>query len=297
MFEGCFVAIATPMFEDGRVDKESMEALIEYLIDAKVAGIVPCGTTGESATLGFEEHKELLSFTVNVVRGRVKVIAGAGSNSTQEAISLTEHAKKIGADAALSITPYYNKPTQRGLYEHFRRIAESVDIPIIIYNVPSRTGVNIEPETVAELSKIKNIVGIKEAKGDLRQLSKIVQLCPPHFSVLSGDDFTILPSLSVGAKGTVSASANVCAKDIVHLIEAHKRGDVEEAKRVHERIFPVFEAMFCETNPAPVKEALFQMGLIKTPFVRPPLVTLTEKNKEYVKNVLRAYGAIKEGGW
>ncbi len=290
MFKGSIVALVTP-FKNGQVDKEKLLKLVEFHIQEGTDGIVPCGTTGESATLSHEEHKEIVTTVVEAVNKRIPVIAGAGSNCTRESIELARHAKKVGADAILAVTPYYNKPTQEGLYAHYAAIANEVDIPLIPYNVPGRTGVNLLPETVARLSMIDNIVGIKEASADLRQQSKIVELCRKDFALLSGDDFTLLPTLSIGGVGVISVVANIIPKDVANLVREFNQGNFEEAKKLHYKIFPICEAMFIETNPVPVKEALGMMDMI-LPEVRLPLVPLKDTNRKKVYEVLQAYGLI-----
>lgn len=290
MFKGSIVALVTP-FKNGQVDRERIEELIEFHIREGTDGIVPCGTTGESATLSHEEHKEIVRLVVETVNRRVLVIAGAGSNCTQESLILAKHALEVGADGILVITPYYNKPTQNGLYEHYATIAREVDIPIVIYNVPSRTGVDILPETVAKLAEFDNIVGIKEATGDLKRHSKIVELCGEKITLISGDDFTLLPTLSVGGQGVISVVANIAPKDTANLIREFDNGNLQEALRLHYQLFPLCEAMFIETNPAPAKEALAMMGMIE-PEVRLPLVGLTENSKAKLKRVLIDYGLI-----
>ncbi|MEW6609500.1 MAG: 4-hydroxy-tetrahydrodipicolinate synthase [bacterium] len=284
MFKGSIVALVTP-FKDGQVDKERLLELVEFHIQEGTDGIVPCGTTGESATLSHDEHKEVVTLVVNAVNKRITVIAGAGSNCTRESVDLAHHAKKVGADAILAVTPYYNKPTQAGLYEHYVTIVREVDIPLILYNVPGRTGVNLLPETVAKLSKINNIVGIKEASADLKQQTKIVELCRPDFALISGDDFTLLPTLSIGGVGVISVVANIVPKDMANLIKEFNKGNFDEAKRLHYKIFPLCEACFIETSPVPVKEALGIMGKI-LPEVRLPLVPLQETNREKLRQTL-----------
>jgi 4-hydroxy-tetrahydrodipicolinate synthase len=292
MFKGSIVAIVTP-FKEGKIDEKTFKDLIEFQIKNKTAGIVPCGTTGESATLSFEEHQRLVEITVEQVRKRIPVIAGTGSNSTSEAIMLTKHAAKAGADASLQVSPYYNKPTQRGLYEHFKAIAEAVDIPIILYNIASRTAVNIEPETVAKLaSECKNIVGIKEASGNLEQMSRIKAMCPKDFVLLSGDDSLTLPVLSIGGKGVISVVANIVPKDVAEMISAFENKDIEKARNLHYKLLPLVKAMFIETNPIPVKTA---MGLLKMcgPELRLPLCSMSQENLEKLKKALREYGLLK----
>jgi len=292
MFKGSIVAIVTP-FKDGKIDEKTFKDLIEFQIKNKTAGIVPCGTTGESATLSFEEHERVVEIAVEQVRGRIPVIAGTGSNSTSEAIRLTKHAAKAGADASLQVSPYYNKPTQRGLYEHFKAIAEAVDIPIILYNIASRTAVNIEPETVAKLAnECKNIVGIKEASGNLEQMSRIKAMCPKDFVLLSGDDSLTLPILSIGGKGVISVVANIVPKDVAEMISAFENKDIEKAQKLHYKLLPLVKAMFIETNPIPVKTAMGLLGMCK-PELRLPLCPMSQENLEKLKKALREYGLLK----
>jgi len=291
MFKGAIVAIVTP-FKDGVVDEEALRELIEFQIEGGTDGIVPCGTTGESATLSHEEHDRVVEITVDAVRKRVPVIAGAGSNSTKEAIRLTEHAYKVGADGTLLVTPYYNKPTQEGLYQHYKAVAEAVPVPIIPYNVPGRTGGNLLPETVARLSKIGNIVGIKEATGDLKQISKVVELCSDDFTVLSGDDFTVLPILAVGGKGVISVISNVIPGDMAAMIDAFDAGDLEKARELHYRMSPIMEGCFLETNPIPVKAALAMMGKIEYE-LRLPLCRMSDPNYQKLRKIMTDYGLIR----
>ncbi|MBI5233648.1 MAG: 4-hydroxy-tetrahydrodipicolinate synthase [Deltaproteobacteria bacterium] len=290
MFRGSIVAIVTP-FKDGRIDEKAYKNLIEFQIENGTDGIVPCGTTGESATLSHEEHERVIELTIETVKRRVPVIAGTGSNNTAEAVRLTRHAKKAGADAALLITPYYNKPTQEGLYQHYRKVAEEVDIPIILYNVPGRTGVNMLPETVARLAEIKNIVGIKEATGDLKQISDVISLCPNDFLILSGDDFTVYPTLAVGGHGVISVVANVAPKDMAGLCDAYFAGDMKKANELHYRLLPLNAAMFYETNPIPVKTALSLMGKVSSE-LRLPLCQMSEGSLNRLKKVMKDYGLI-----
>ncbi|OGW51351.1 MAG: 4-hydroxy-tetrahydrodipicolinate synthase [Nitrospirae bacterium RBG_19FT_COMBO_42_15] len=290
MFKGSMVAIVTP-FKNGKVDEKALGDLIEFQILNGTDGIVPCGTTGESATLSYEEHNRVIEFTIESVKRRVPVIAGTGSNSTDEAIMLTRHAKKAKADAALLITPYYNKPTQEGLYRHYKKIAEDVDIPLVLYNVPGRTGVNMLPQTVARLSEIKNIVAIKEATGSLQQISETIQLCGERIAILSGDDFTALPTYAVGGKGVISVTANIIPKDMSAMWDAFEKGDLKEANRLHYKTFNLHGLMFCETNPIPVKTALSLMGKCTAEF-RLPLCPMSDANLEKLKKGLKEYGLI-----
>ncbi len=292
MFKGAFTALITP-FKDGMVDEAGLKRLIEFQVKNSMNGIVPCGTTGESATLSYEEHERVIETAIEAAAGRVLVIAGTGSNSTSETIMLTRHAEKAGADAALLITPYYNKPTQQGLYEHYKKVAEETSLPLILYNVPGRTGVNMLPETVARLSEIKGIVGIKEATGDLKQVSDVLEFAGKGFSVLSGDDFTTLPLLSIGGHGVISVTSNIVPKDVSAMVNGFFSGNIEKAKKLHYRLEPLNRAMFLETNPIPVKTAVSLMGMAEEEF-RLPLVRLSAKNRARLKEALKAFG-IKTG--
>jgi len=290
MFKGSMVAIVTP-FKDGKVDEAALGELIEWHIAEGTDAIVPCGTTGEAATLSYEEHEHVVEFCIKKTAGRVPVIAGTGSNSTEETIMLTRHAKKAGADAALLITPYYNKPTQEGLYRHFKAVADDVDIPIVLYNVPGRTSVNMLPATVARLSKIGNIVAIKEATANLQQISEIIELTEGKMAVLSGDDFTVLPTLAIGGMGVISVSANCAPRDMAGLCDAFFAGDYAEARRLHYKLQPLNQAMFYETNPIPVKTALGLMGRCQ-PELRLPLCPMSDANTEKLSRVLKEYGLV-----
>jgi len=291
MFKGAFVAIVTP-FKDGKVDEESLRKLIDFQIEQGTHGIVPCGTTGESATLSFEEHERVVEITVEHVNKRVPVIAGTGSNNTEEAIRLTKHAQKVGADGALMISPYYNKPTQEGLYRHFEKVAASADIPIIVYNIPGRTAVNMEPSTIERLSKIENIVGIKEAAGSIKQVMEIIARCGDDFAVLSGEDYITFPLLALGGKGVISVVSNVAPKDMATMCDLALAGKLEEARDLHYKLLPLCNILFCETNPVPVKAALAMMGKISSDEVRLPLVPLSDTNREKLRGVLKDYGLI-----
>jgi 4-hydroxy-tetrahydrodipicolinate synthase len=289
MFEGSMVALVTPFTDSGQIDKERIGRLIEFHVSKGTDVIVPCGCTGEAATLTHNEQKDIIRYVVETVAGRLKVIAGTGSNSTTEALGLTQCAKEVGADGALMITPYYNKPTPAGIYEHYRTIAEKVDIPIILYNVPSRTGISILPETVAGLSKIDNVVAIKEASGSMDQVSNILNLC--DITVLSGDDSMTLPILAVGGKGVISVVANVVPDLMADLVHSFLKGDVEKATQLHRRLFPLCKALFYETNPIPVKRALSFMGMIENR-LRLPLVPMSEQNETRLKKALQDFGLI-----
>ncbi len=290
MFEGIYVAIPTP-FKNGKVDEEALRGHIEFLIENGVDGIVPCGTTGESATLSYEEHEEVIAITIDQCKGRVKVIAGTGSNSTEEAIRLTKFAEEVKADGALLITPYYNKPNQEGLYLHFKAVAEAVSIPIVLYNVPGRTGVNMLPETVARLSEIENIVAIKEATGNTNVTTEIVNLCGDRITVLSGDDLTFFPLLSVGAKGVISVTANVVPDKMVEMYKKFVEGDIKGAMELHHWLYPLSKVLFIDTNPIPVKTALSFMGKMEKEF-RLPLCPTTPEKEEKIKEVLTKLGVL-----
>ncbi len=284
-FWGSIVAIITP-FRNGKVDEKALRKLIEWHISKGTHGIVPCGTTGESATLSHEEHEHVVEVTLDQVRGRIPVIAGTGSNSTKEAIRLTASAKKSGANAALLISPYYNRPTQEGLYQHFKAVAEAVDIPQILYNIPGRTAVNILPQTVARLAQIRNIIGVKEATGDLKQTTEMISLCPKDFLVLSGEDFLNLPLLAIGAHGSISVLANVVPKEMSKMMEAWFAGNPEPAIEFHYKYFALTGALFLESSPTPVKTALAMMGKM-TEDVRLPLYAMSESNRKKLKQVLK----------
>ena len=290
MFSGAFVAIVTP-FKNGKVDEECLRKLIEFKIANGTDGIVPCGTTGESSTLSHGEHDRVIEITIDAVKKRVPVIAGTGSNSTDEALRLTQHACEAGADGALMVCPYYNRPTQEGLYQHYKIIAEKVPIPIVPYNIPSRTGVNLLPETVARLAKISNIVGIKEASGSLKQMQDVINLCGDKFDVLSGDDFFTFPLLAIGGKGVISVISNVAPADMAGMIDAFAGGDMERAKQLHDKMIPLIDALFIETNPVPVKAALAMMGRISYE-VRLPMYKLSDGNYEKLKSAMKNYGLL-----
>ena len=290
MFKGSMVAIVTP-FRNGKVDEKALGDLIEFHIKNGTDVIVPCGTTGESATLSHEEHHRVVEFTVQTVNKRVPVVAGAGSNSTAETVELAKYALKAGANGVLLITPYYNKPTQEGLYQHYKKVTDTVDIPVILYNVPGRTGLNMLPTTVARLREIKNIVGVKEATGDLKQISELIRLCGRDFDVISGDDFTTLPLLAIGGAGAISVTANIIPADAAAMFDAFFAGKMEEALKLHYKMEPLHSLMFIETNPIPVKTALALMGKINEEF-RLPLCPMADANKEKLKKALKDYGLI-----
>lgn len=291
MFKGSITAIVTP-FKSGKVDEKKLRGLIDFQIKNGSSGIVPCGTTGESATLNFDEHEKVIEITIDQVKKRVPVIAGTGSNSTEEAIMLTKQAASAGADASLQVSPYYNRPTQKGLYEHFKAIAQSVKIPIILYNIAGRTGVNIEPETIAKLAQdCKNIVAVKEASGSLDQMSRIKQLCPKDFDLISGDDGLTLPVLSIGGTGIISVVANIVPKDVADLVSAFEKGDLKKARELHYKLLPLIKAVFLETNPIPVKTAMGLLGMCE-PDLRLPMCAMSESNLEKLKKALKDYGLL-----
>jgi 4-hydroxy-tetrahydrodipicolinate synthase len=283
--EGLYTAIATPFKKNGELDEEGLRRNIAFQKENKVAGIVPVGTTGESATLTEKEHKRVIDISIEEAGGKIQVFAGTGSNNTIEAIEYTKYAKDAGADAALMITPYYNKPTQEGVYQHYKKVAESVDIPIILYTVPGRTMVNIEPETTKRLSEIKNIVGIKDACGSLDQITREISMCPKDFTVVSGEDGLNYPIMCLGGKGAISVVSNVAPKMIGEMINAALKGDHKKAKELHYRLYPLCKILFIETNPSPVKAAMTMMGQAAgNP--RLPLVPVKKENEEKIRKVM-----------
>ncbi len=288
MFKGTFVAMVTP-FHHGKVDEKRLRRQVDFLIGEGVEGLVPCGSTGEAATLSHEEQKTIISIVVEQAKRRSLVIAGTGSNSTEEAVGLTRHAKKAGADGALLITPYYNKPTAEGQYQHFEKVAKSVDIPIVLYNIPGRTGVNMAPATVARLSKIPNIVAIKESTGSMDQTSQIRQLC--DITVLSGDDSLTLPLLALGAEGVISVVAHLLPKETTRMVSEFLKGNTKEAQKLHYYLLPLSQILFVETNPIPVKTALSLMGEIQLE-LRLPLCPMQAENEAKLKKVLKEYKLI-----
>ena len=291
MFEGPMVAIVTP-FKNNEIDEEALRKLVNFHIENGTKAIIPCGTTGESATLSYEEHERVIKIVVDEVNKRIPVIAGTGSNNTKEAIELTQAAKEMGADAALLITPYYNKPTQEGLYQHYKKIAEEVKFPLIMYNVPGRTAVNLLPETVGRLAKIPNIIGIKDATGSLNVLTEMIELTRgEEFYFLSGDDFIYYPFLCVGGHGVISVVANIAPKLMRELFDAVKSSDFNKARELHFRVFNLSKGMFIQTNPIPVKKALYLMGMIEDE-IRLPLVSLSGEPLEKLKQILKEEGLI-----
>ncbi|MBW1915331.1 MAG: 4-hydroxy-tetrahydrodipicolinate synthase [Deltaproteobacteria bacterium] len=290
MFKGSIVALITP-FKGGKVDEEAYRQLINFQIENGTAAIVPCGTTGESATLSVEEHNRVISIAIEAVNKRVPVIAGTGGNSTNEAIELTRHAKDAGADATLQVTPYYNKPSQEGLFQHYKVIAQAVALPQVLYNVPGRTSINMLPETVARLADLPEIVAIKEASGNISQMTEIVQLAGDKIALLSGDDNLILPVLSIGGAGVISVVANIVPKETAAIIKSWEDGNTVQARDLFIKLFPLCKAMFFETNPVPVKTSLALMGKIEEG-LRLPLVPMAESNLEKLKKVLTEYRLI-----
>jgi len=289
-FQGVMTAIVTP-FRDGVVDDKALRALIDWQIKSGVDALVPCGTTGESATITYEEHDRIVRITVEQAAGRVPVFAGAGSSSTATAIKLAKQAKAAGADGQLQVTPYYNKPTQEGIYQHFRAIAAVVDLPMILYNIPGRTAVNMLPETIERLASIDTIIGVKEASGNMEQIRKIISDAPPSFRVYSGDDALNVEIYQAGGKGCVSVASNVAPSPVADVWDKFASGNVDEAKRLHEELAALNKAMFIETNPIPVKTALALMGRCAEEF-RLPMTPLSLEHKEELRAVLKEYKLI-----
>ena len=290
-FHGALVALVTP-FIDGQLDEQGLIDLIEFQIANGTHGIVPCGTTGESATIGFDEHKRVIDLTVRTVNGRVPVVAGTGANNTLEAIELTESAKASGADAVLSVVPYYNKPDQEGMYLHFKAIAESVDIPMFLYNVPGRTVVSISAETVARLAQIDHIIGIKEATGSLEHISDVIRKTPEDFIILSGDDFTSMPTIFIGAHGVISVISNVYPKGMAQMMERALAGDISKAQELHYQMYDVMKLMFSTPSPSPAKKALELMGMIKDGTPRLPIAPMPDAAVENLRKGLVGLGLV-----
>lgn len=290
MFVGSMVALVTP-FKEGKVDREGLEALVEFHVKNGTHGIVPCGTTGESATLSHEEHDDVIAAVIKAVKKRVPVIAGTGSNSTAEAVRLTREAEKAGADGALLISPYYNRPTQEGIYQHYKKVAESVGIPLIVYNIPGRTGSKIEPETLARLSEIKNVAGVKEATGSVDQAIDVVRLSKAGFGVYSGEDSLTFSLMALGGKGVISTVANIVPKEMAELTQACLKGEWEKGRELQLQLIPLIRAVFIETNPIPVKTALSLMGKCRGD-LRLPLTPMSEGNLKKLKDTMSGYGLI-----
>src|SRR5215472_12419117 len=292
MFTGTYTAIVTP-FKNGNIDAPALERLIKRQIAAGVNGIVPVGTTGESPTVNYEEHIQIIELAVKFVRGRIEVMAGTGGNSTQEAVYLTERAEKVRADSSLQVAPYYNKPTQEGLFQHFREVARRTKLPIILYSIPGRCGIEIGVDTVKRLAQAcKNIIGIKEAGGNPDRVSQIRAAMGPRFSILSGDDALTLPFMAVGAHGVISVASNVVPAGIVQMVKAFASGDVKRAVKLHDRYYPLMKDLFIESNPGPVKAALAMLGEIEEEY-RLPLVQLSSKNRETLRVTMKACGLLK----
>ncbi len=292
MLTGTYTAIVTP-FKHGQIDEAALARLVKLQVKAGVDGIVSVGTTGESPTVNYDEHTHLNALTVKLAAGKVKVIAGTGANSTKEAIYLTQQAEKSGADASLQVAPYYNKPTQEGLYQHFRAVARATKLPIILYSIPSRCGVEIGVETVARLARDSaNIVGIKEAGGNADRVSQLRAALGPRFTMLSGDDSLTLPFMAVGAQGVISVASNLVPREVAQMVRAFTDGKVETAQRLHVKLYPLFKDLFIEANPIPVKAALAMMGLIEEEY-RLPLVPLNPKNREKLHATLKACRILK----
>jgi 4-hydroxy-tetrahydrodipicolinate synthase len=292
MFNGTYTAIVTP-FRDGRIDEPAFERLIQAQVQAGVDGIVPAGTTGESPTLSFEEHIQVVELAVRFADGKLKVLAGSGANSTDEAIYLTVAAEKAGADGSLQVAPYYNKPTQEGLFQHFRAIARATRLPLVLYNIPGRCGVEISVSTVQRLADAcKNVVGIKEAGGNVDRVSQLHAALAPRFTILSGDDALTLPFLAVGARGVISVATNLVPREVARMVSAFLAGRLAESRRLHARFYPLFKDLFIETNPVPVKAALSMLGMIEDE-LRLPLVPLRGRNRNTLQATLKTCGILK----
>jgi 4-hydroxy-tetrahydrodipicolinate synthase len=290
VFEGVFTALVTP-FRDGALDERALHDAIEGQIAAGVDGVVPCGSTGEAATLSHAEHRRVVEVAVAAARGRVQVLAGTGSNSTSEAIALTRHAKEAGADGALLISPYYNKPTQDGIVAHYAEVAHQTAFPLVVYNVPGRTSSNILPATLARLAEVDQIVAVKESCGDLNQIAHVIAAVPAGFSVLSGDDWATLPLLALGGQGVISTASNVAPGEIVDMVRAFRAGDLERARALHYRLLPLFDVLFCETNPIPVKAAVAMRAGVREE-LRLPLTTISDANRARLETVLKELGFL-----
>lgn len=290
MFEGTYTALVTPFRRDGSLDLDALDPLVEWQIESGVDGLVPCGSTGESATLSHAEHSQVIRRVVDVVAGRVQVIAGTGSNSTQEAIDLTRAAREAGADGALLISPYYNKPTQDGIFHHYRTVAEETGLPLVIYNIPGRTASRIEPATSARLSQLDGVCGLKEAGGDLALTAHTIRAAQPDFSVLCGDDALLLPMLSLGGHGSITTAGNVVPAEMAEMTSSYRGGEVERARAIHYRLLPLMEALFIESNPIPLKAALQIMGRLECAALRLPLTTIGKENRDRLEAVIDELG-------
>ena len=291
-FSGSFVAMVTP-FRNGKSDEAKVRELVEMHVAGGTDGLIPCGTTGESPTLSHDEHRRLVELVVEAARKRITVIAGTGSNATSEAVELTKHAERAGANGALVVSPYYNKPTQEGLYRHFRAVADAAAIPIIVYNIASRTAVNIETATMARLAReCRNIVGVKEASGSLDQMAQVIAACGPDFTVLSGDDNLTIPLMAIGGHGVISVIANILPRETADMVHAALDGDWKRARELHYKLLPLARAAFLETNPIPIKEAMAMAGLLSAEF-RLPMCPMSEANRETLRGILKSYALVK----
>jgi len=291
MFRGVYTALVTPFNTDGSIDTEAMMALVEEQIQSGIHGLVPVGSTGESPTVSHEENMKVVEMVINKAAGRIPVIAGTGSNSTQEAVSMTKAAKAMGASASLQVVPYYNKPNQEGMYRHFMTLADSIDLPMIVYNIPGRTGVNMNASTLARLAKHPNIAAVKESSGNLNQAMEIIASVPEGFGIFCGDDNWTFPLLSLGATGVISVASHLVPKELVALYEALQKSDLQTAKAIHYRLLPLFNAVFIDTNPIPIKYMLSRLGKIKEAY-RLPLLPLNDDAKKSVDVVLKAQNLL-----
>lgn len=292
MFNGAYTAMITPFGRNEGIDEEGLRSLVKFQIKKGIHGLVPTGTTGECSTLSHEEHNRVVDLVMDAANGKVPVIPGTGSNSTREALMLTRHAKEAGADGVLLVVPYYNRPSQAGLYAHFKKLAEEIDIPQIIYNIPSRTGVNLLPETLAKLAKLKNVAGVKEASGDMKQVAKIIELTRGEdFSVMSGNDSDTLEIMKLGGTGVISVASNIVPDKVAKLVESFRSGDVKTAEKLDRELAPLYKALFIESNPVPVKMAMNWMGMAAGK-PRLPLVELEPENQEKLRKVLKGFGLI-----
>lgn len=293
MFTGTYTAIVTP-FKNGKIDRDALEKLVKAQVKGGVDGIVPVGTTGESPTLDYEEHIEVIELSVQLAAGKIKVLAGTGGNSTSEAIYLTKAAEDVGADGSLQVAPYYNKPTQEGLFQHFHAIARATRLPVLLYSIPGRCGVEISVDTVDRLAHDSvNIVGIKEAGGNADRVSQLHAALGPGFTILSGDDSLTLPFMALGAHGVISVASNVVPREVAQLVKAMAMGKMDVAQKLHHKLYPLFKDLFIETNPVPVKAALAMMGMIDEEY-RLPLVPMMSKNRELLRRTLKSCGVLKE---
>ena len=290
MFSGSFTAIVTPL-KNNKVDFDAYKKIIDMQIEAGITGIVPCGSTGESATLSHAEHDEVIQKAVEFSKGKLKVIAGTGSNSTAEAIRLSKHAQEVGCDGVLLVAPYYNKPTQKGLYLHYKEVADSINIPVVLYNIQGRSAVNIEPKTIAQLAKdCKNIVAVKEASGSLDQMSQI-RVLAPEMDLISGDDGLTVPIMAIGGTGVISVLSNICPKVVADLVNAMLKKDLDKANEIAFKWLPLVKAMFIETNPIPIKAAMAMMGICSDE-MRLPMCSLSDEHKESLRKTLKSYNLI-----